>query len=678
MCTDGHSHGGGEEQLACVDQRCPRWVSGLAAKGRRSVVTILYAVLLVGAAAVALAQDEGEDAAMSVPIPPGLGAAIDSDGPDYSISQFVLQYVRENPSHTPVEELMSLPISLGRAADGFVAARPDVQQVTATIDQLNGLGAQTYYASAVQAIIVGLRDHLQGQHLLGMYVAPDPLQITETGQDLRRTPPGGGALTLVIATGSVTKVRTLGSGDRFSEKGPINPDDRIDHPVHDRIREQSPIKPYAQGDEEQTDLLRQDVLDRYLFHLSRHPGRRVDASIAAGDEEGSVYLDYQVTENPPLALYVQASNTGTASTGYMRYRFGVLHTQLTNHDDVFNFDFITSFEGTNAALGSYELPLVKDNRVRGRVYASWTEFDASELGIFGQNFTGTSWAIGGEVIANIWQKREHFIDAYGGMRYEDISVDNEDLLIFGDEGFVIPYIGLRYERRTDWISTQANVQLEWWLSNADSLELAALGRTDPDTDPMVLRGGIVQSIYLEPLLNRKKWEDLSTPKDSTLAHELLLSLRGQYAFGDRLIPQAEMVVGGLYSVRGYPEAIVAGDDAVIGSVEYRLHLPRVFDLEPEPPQFFGRTFRRAPQYVFGPVDWDLVPKVFFDVGKVYVNDPLPFESDYSLMSVGIGIDIIYRRNLNVRIDWGFVLDDIPALNVNDGSNRLHFVATILF
>jgi hemolysin activation/secretion protein len=222
------------------------------------------------------------------------------------------------------------------------------------------------------------------------------------------------------------------------------------------------------------------------------------------------------------------------------------------------------------------------------------------------------------------------------------------------------------------------VQLEWWLSDADSLELSALGRTDPDTDPMVLRGGVVQSIYLEPLLNRKKWEDLSTPKDSTLAHELLFGLRGQYAFGDRLIPQAEMVVGGLYTVRGYPEAIVAGDDAVIGSIEYRLHVPRIFDLEHEPPQFFGRTFRRAPQYVFGPVDWDLIPKVFFDVGKVYVNDPQPFESDYSLMSVGIGIDIIYRRNLNVRIDWGFVLDDIPALNVNDGSNRLHFVATILF
>ena len=65
--------------------------------------------------------------------------------------------------------------------------------------------------------------------------------------------------------------------------------------------------------EERADLLHKSVLDRYLFHKGRHPGRRVDASVAAAEEVGGVALDYMVTENQPLTLYFQASNTGTSS-----------------------------------------------------------------------------------------------------------------------------------------------------------------------------------------------------------------------------------------------------------------------------------------------------------------------------------------------------------------------------
>ena len=43
--------------------------------------------------------------------------------------------------------------------------------------------------------------------------------------------------------------------------------------------------------------------------------------------------------------------------------------------------------------------------------------------------------------------------------------------------------------------------------------------------------------------------------------EVALSVRGQYSFDDRLIPQNEDVAGGLYSVRGYEESETAGDTA---------------------------------------------------------------------------------------------------------------------
>ena len=93
---------------------------------------------------------------------------------------------------------------------------------------------------------------------------------------------------------------------------------------------------------------------------------------------------------------------------------------------------------------------------------------------------------------------------------------------------------------------------------------------------------------------------------------------------------------------------------------------------------FGEPFRTSPQYVYGHPDWDLILKGFVDIGHSIISEPFSFEDDETLIGAGIGVELLYRRNLNVRLDWGFALDDLEAGDVNSGSNRLHLVATILF
>jgi hypothetical protein len=598
------------------------------------------------------------------------------EGPAYPISALNLRYVRENPDHPPIETLGNLEVELGFTPQGYVAPRPGLTIVRITPASVAQRGTEIYHASALQRILETIRDYLNSQQLLGVYVAPDLLQISDVGQDYRAE--GQTGLDIVISTGVVTELRTLASGERVSEKGPIHPEDRVNNPVHARIRERSPIKPSSAGDPQTGDLLRKDILDRYLYWLSRHPGRRVDASVAAGEEVGGVALDYQVTENKPLTFYAQLSNNGTKSTDYLRQRFGFYHNQLTNHDDIISFDFITAwFDETNAAIASYERPF-DDDRIRWRVFGNWSQFKADQVGFFGDEFEGESWAVGGEIIANIYQENELFLDIVGGARYENIQVNNQAFLIEGEEAFIIPYVALRMDRVTEWYATIGSVGLEFWTTNANEAELAALGRTDPDTDSAIFQGSVSQALYLEPLINRKGWEDPSTPDDSTLAHELIGSLRGQYSFGNRLIPQAEQVVGGMYSVRGYPESIVAGDDIIVASIEYRYHLPRALGLEPEPRELFGKPFRVAPQYVYGVPDWDLVGKAFLDYGHTYNSDRLSFEQDDDLLGIGIGLDFIYKRNLNVRLDWGFAMEPLDSGPVNSGSNRLHFAVTVIF
>ena len=164
---------------------------------------------------------------------------------------------------------------------------------------------------------------------------------------------------------------------------------------------------------------------------------------------------------------------------------------------------------------------------------------------------------------------------------------------------------------------------------------------------------------------------------STLAHELYARFRLQYAFDNRLIPQQEQTVGGLYTVRGYPESVVVGDTAVIGNLEYRFHVPRAFAYQPNPGKLFGQPFRWKPQYPYGRADWDLVLRAFLDVGATYISDGLSFESNQTLLGTGVGLEFLYKNNVALRLDYGVALNGLPGL-VDRGSSRVHFTASFLF
>ena len=58
---------------------------------------------------------------------------------------------------------------------------------------------------------------------------------------------------------------------------------------------------------------------------------------------------------------------------------------------------------------------------------------------------------------------------------------------------------------------------------------------------------------------------------------------------NRLIPHAEYVVGGLYTVRGYPENALAGDTTLVFTTEYRFYVPRAVN------PWAGRTKPTADQ-----------------------------------------------------------------------------------
>jgi hemolysin activation/secretion protein len=546
---------------------------------------------------------------------------------------------------------------------------------------IEGAGG-VFYRSGLNAVAKGLARELTRRGFIGHFVEFHPEDIDpSTAADRRegKRP----ELRLRVWTGQASQVRTISSGDRLASDTAQDPALRINNPdpVHQRIRDQSPVQP--------GELLRKDRLDNYVFRLNRHPGRHVDIALSPGEHDEEVVVDYLVAEGKPWSIYAQLSNTGTKSTNLWRERFGFVHNQLTGHDDILRLDYTTAgFDASHALIASYEFPLISD-RLTVRPYVSYTEFDASEVGQAGLNFTGTTYTGGVELNGLIWQHREWFVDGTAGIRVKNESVQNP----FGGEGdevFWIPYLGMRVTRDTDAAYTVLGATFEFHPSdwgNPDPIDIDLLGRPSVDRDWEVLKFDAMHSFYLEPLINPKGFKgDASAGGPRTLAHEIVLSVRGQYGFDNRLLASEEDIAGGMFSVRGYPESVIAGDTLVVASAEYRFHVPRAFGTS-DPGKFrgkelgwFGPDFRWQPQSDFGRADWDWVLKAFIDVAQSRVNDKLTGEDDYSLVGAGIGTEVQWRRNLTMRLDWGFALNEVddPANPVDSGNNEVHFLITVLY
>lgn len=602
-----------------------------------------------------------------------------------------LKYSGSGVGLPTIPELHEVAIELVVTPEGLDVPATDQTGETFTVGQLCDGTTRTLSIRAVERVCAAIFGVMNDRGLVGVLVAPDPERVDWQTREVFGEEEA--ELSLFIYVAVVGEVRTVASGDRIKES------DRVNSTKHDAIRRKSPIKTVDE-DPERAYISRQEI-DDYVLRLNRHPGRRVDVAIAPTASRDKAVLDYLVSENKPITLYAQLSNTGTEDTDEWRERFGFSHTQLTGRDDILAVDYITAgFSEAHAVIASYDTPIFDSDRLRFRLYGNYSSFQASDVGLAGEQFSGESWTLGAELTYNFLQTRMPgraqdralFLDAFAGARWQSISVTNEIAEVNGDDDVFLPRVGVRAESRNDVETFGASAAIEWSMPNvsgSDEEELEKLGRLNVDEEWVTFQFDVGYSFFLEPLINVTEWQKprVPTPRGdakrfdpglSTLAHELAMGVRGQWAFDHRLIPNAEQVVGGLYTVRGYPESVVAGDSVIIGTLEYRFHVPRALSIQPEPSRVLGRDFRVRPQQQYGRPDWDLVLRAFVDAGHVVNSDREDYEKDESLVGAGFGAELLLYQNVSVRMDWGMALDDVENQNVKAGSNRFHFVFTLLF
>lgn len=629
-------------------------------------------------AAPALAQSD-----TGLAEPEGVVAEIvPADGVAYTVSRIEFAYPLAHTDLPDAAALRDIGLLLAKIEGAYVAPRPGAAIEIHTIDSLTAEGPVVLYGSALASINASVRDALESRYgLIGHLVTPDARQIAyqSTQEDLR--PAEDRSLRIFIWRAMVGDVRTVAQGKRLVpdvhelDEGLGDDESNVNREEHERLRERFHI---SEGD-----LLTRRRVDAEVHRLNRHPGRKADVAIAPSEEPGEVVLDYLITEPKPWTAYVAISNTGTKSTDEWRERFGFMHRQLTGRDDILRLDYITSwFDETNAFLASYEFDAGYNNRLK--LYGNWNEYTARDVGLGFENFKGESYAIGAEFRRNVWQDGPKFIDFVAGIRYEHINVENQILFLEGTEEFLLPTVGVRYEKNTPLHNAYADLMLEVnWGSvvGADELDVARLGRFGADENFTILKGQLSHSFYLDPFIDPEGFRGEKGRDQMTLAHELAIRVRGQWSFHSRLAPNFESVVGGAYSVRGYPESSAVGDDAIIGSIEYRYHLGRSTPINSETTDLFGQGFRSSRTQPYGSADWDLILKGFLDVARISPNDAPFFERAETLVGAGVGVEAQVRSNLTLRLDYGMAFTPLgvgTSRSVDVGDSRLHFLAQFAF
>lgn len=630
---------------------------------------------------------------------------------EYPVSAVNLEYETAREDLPPIRDFLDLRIPL-TLSDGVY--RSVLEEGDAVSVQLGNLSAGAVFSDgALQEVLNAMVAYLNSRDIYSVYVIPDQRQIDpRNGRDRRRR--GDTALTIRIFVGQIQDIQSVAKGERIDidEARPINAAE------HSRILKNSPLQSSDRA-EGRPDLFRREELNGYLRRLNRHPGRRVDATIASTGEPGWIDLHYLVTESKPWIAYAQVSNTGTKTVGEWQGRIGASHYQLTGNDDVLTVDYIASDpEDSYTAIAGYNFPVLFPDYLKIGLFFSYSEFEGSQFGTTattGLRFTGRSILGGAEVRISPVAVGGFANDYFFGYRMEDLSVaqqiflnpldpdlDNPASESSGEDRLGHFYGGLSLSKAERKWNSFAQVKVEGNFDDVNPEQIDSLGRLFSDSSWILTEWDVRQSFYLEPLLFPGKWKDLDSWKTSTLANEIAFTVKGQYVLSqDRVIPQEQFVLGGLYSVRGYPESVAAADHGWYIQSEYRLHIPRMlrpysdYPREERPRQVGGRYNLRPPRPLINP-DWDFIVRLFTDFGQTEnevrddTGEIAQFETDQQLWSAGAGLELRLANTFNLRADVGVVLDSLQEFDAGTsnpdsaipdaqrGDVRFHLLATLSY
>ncbi len=366
-----------------------------------------------------------------------------------------------------------------------------------------------------------------------------------------------------------------------------------------------------------------DTLESELFYFNAVNDIELRAVLKPGETFGTTDYELQVVEPPRYDNTVFIDNAGREDVGLYRLGFNHVNRSLLGHRDDLSFGGHIA-EGTEALYAAYNFPL-NDRGTRMGFSADYSEIEIIDGDLEPLDVTGDSINAGVFITHPLQVQRNGITNGYVGYSYKESFTDFDGVNLFSTFVRTVT-AGVDIERNdisSSWFARfNATGAPNTW-GNTDSFFRV---NADFSHIQVVANNGV-----------------------------LLLRARGQWT-ADELMPSSEQFqVGGMSSVRGYPEGLLIGDEGYFGSIEYTFPVSEAARLDPTVNPFTER--------------WRGV--LFFDHGAAFPfkGNNEPIDDDDFLTSAGGGVSINLGKRLQARLLVGF-----PLSSRDDGEDdpRLHF------
>ncbi len=394
------------------------------------------------------------------------------------------------------------------------------------------------------------------------------------------------------------------------------------------------------------DTISQRALLGDLDWANNNPFRRVDLIFQRGANLGDTDLLLHVQDRYPLRPYLGYENTGTDTTGQDRLFAGL------NWGDAFGLDHRLDYQFTSAPDHndftshwlSYAMPLPWRHTLT--FFGNYTETQSRLAGLF--DLGGRSWQLSARYEIPLAPQGPLHQSLLLGFDFKQSNNNLEfgGTQVFANDTDIAQWsLGYRGEAKDDFGLTRGSVTLVFSPGDV----------TDNNTDTAfdAARSGAEASYaYLHAQLER----NTNLPWQFTLANRL----EAQWA-GDQLLGSEQIGFGGMYSIRGYDERIVNGDDGII----------LCNDLLTPP--------LRVAELIGFDVPDELRFLAFYDFGYAHSRGgELGSDHAATFSSLGLGLRYQLAPYISLRYDYGWRLHEVGDNDTSGGRHHLSVVASWSF
>lgn len=531
------------------------------------------------------------------------------------------------------EALLDLRVSLSQKDGKFV---PDANGIPMAIGKIM---PEYLSDAAVNAIVQELSRFYQTEGRLAVR-ADITRESYETSQ-------AGGDLLISVTEGMLAETRVVA----------MNPEEEVPASVKQRVLAAAPLQ--------ENETIDGNKLDRTLGQMNRFSPDYVQPVLMRNDETGELEMEYRVNVGKTWEVGYSLDNYGSERTGKYRHTLEGHAYRLLGDADKLDLLAIGAADKNDDSLfvrGQYLLPLDSVARNRLRLTTYYSRYNSEDIGVQLLEYKGDS---AGAILGferTLWTSDGGaYLDASAGFQYMFANQDNSSLGIpEQDAEFYLPFVDLKMSKSDVDSSWLYGLKLEGNFNAVDEVELARMGRLFADSQFMLgtLYGG--GRMYLDPVFG----------DENLRAHELTLTATAKGSLLNTRLPANFLSVsGGHATVRGYPVAVVSGDNTIYSQLDYRLHVNRLSATGES-----DSEFRWNPRFPGDVPPVDLSVGAFTDFGLVHNVDRLAFESDEQLWSFGLGLYGKANRYFSLSLEYAWALLDVNTLSnkIDMGDAQFYF------